>query len=78
MSFIHVFEYIAGLGVFGMAYWLLNGIVESIEDGTNPSGDVYNLYMYVWVGAVIMYLIFGGIWVARKYAEKEYQGGNKL
>ena len=75
MSFVHVFEYLGGLAMFGFLYWLLDGIKESLETAVSPSGDVYDLYTYVWTGAIIIYLIFGGIWLARTYAELKEQGG---
>lgn len=61
--------------MFGLVYWLLDGIKDSIETATSPSGDVYSFMVYAWIGSIIIYLLFGGIWVARKYAEQEYRGG---
>ena len=75
MGFIHVFEYLCGLAVFGFLYWILNGIKDEIQTAVAPSGDVYDLYLYVWTGSVIIYLLFGGIWLIRKYAELKEQGG---
>lgn len=76
MGFIHVFEYLGGLAIFGFVYWLLDGIQDEIITATNPSGDIYNFYTYVWIGCIIVYLFFGGIWLARKYAEMKEQGGH--
>ena len=75
MTFIHVFEYLSGLAVFGFLYWLLSGIRDEIIAGVTISGDIYDLYMYVWTGSIIIYLLFGGIWLARTYAELKEQGG---
>ena len=73
MSAIHVLEYVGGLVFFGITYWLLDGIQVELQS-VSSSGNVYDLYLYFWVGAIIIYIIFGGIWVARKYNEKEYSG----
>jgi len=72
MSFLPVAEYLGGLAFFGMGYWLLNGIKEEIQT-VSESGNIYDLALYVWVGIIFIYLIFGGVWVVRKYARREYQ-----
>lgn len=77
MGFIHVFEYLGGLAVFGIVYWLLDGIKSSISVATSHSGDISDLYYYIWAGVVIIYLLFGGIWLARKYAEDQYHTGGR-
>jgi len=68
LSAIHIIEYLAGLGVFGLAYWLLNGIFNSIK-GISLTTSPYNLILYIWTGTIIVYLIFGVIWLARMYSE---------
>lgn len=76
MSFIPVFEYLIGIGVFGFAYWLLNGILDTLI-GTNISetGTTYTILFYIWAGAIIVYLIFGGWWMIRRYDESQYHQG---
>lgn len=74
MSAIHVIEYIGGLAFFGFLYWIMNGILVEFLD-FSETGAVYNLALYVWPGIIIVYLIFGGIWVVRKYNERQYIGG---
>lgn len=72
-SFIPVLMYILGLGMFGFMYWLMNGILTSFIDvGIHKTGNAYNLLSYIWVGIIIIYLVFGGIWLVRKYNEREY------
>ena len=78
MSFVPVIEYIAGLVVFGFIYWLLDGILNifkglGVEDSTTYS--VYPLLTYIWFGLVVVYLVFGGIWLVRRYNEADMQGG---
>jgi len=74
MSFIPVLQYIVGLGIFGFLWWLTNGIVSSIVVvGVHKSGDVWELMQYVWLGIIFIYLIFGGIWLVRKYNEVQYK-----
>lgn len=71
MSFLPVVEYLAGLAFFGVGYWLLDGILDEISP-VSTTGNVYELGLYVWIGIIFIYLIFGGIWVVRKYTQKEY------
>jgi len=76
MSFVPVFQYLAGLGVFGIAYWFLNGLLtEFINTGVSETGNTYNLFSYFWIGIIFIYLIFGGWWLVRKYNEQQYRGG---
>ena len=74
-SFIPVAQYIIGLGVFGFTWWLTNGILdEFIAAGVHETGNIWNLLTYLWIGIILIYLIFGGWWLVRKYDEKEYRG----
>jgi len=73
MSALPVIEYLGGLCFFGLIYWLLDGIRVEIQT-VSETGNVYDLAIWVWAGIVILYLIFGGIWVVRKYTEFEYRG----
>ena len=46
-----------------------------VYDGlTFEEGLRLDLLLYIWTGAIIIYLIFGGYWVIRKYNEREYRG----
>jgi len=75
-SFIPVAQYIIGLGVFGFMWWLTNGILSSfIGAGVHETGDLFDLLRYLWVGIIIIYLVFGGWWLVRKYDEIQYKGG---
>ena len=69
MGFIYVMEYLLGLVFFGIGYWLLDGIKIELES-VSSNTDVFTLANYLWTGAIIIYLIFGGIWVSRRYTEK--------
>lgn len=76
MSFIPVMQYLAGIAVFGFFYWLFDGMLDMFKDTELAvSSNAYNLLLYLWVGILIIYLIFGGFWVVRKYNEREYMGG---
>jgi hypothetical protein len=35
----------------------------------------YDILIYLWYGIVVVYLIFGGIWLIRTYNEQQYQQG---
>ena len=73
MSFIPVKRYIIGIVVMGFAGWLLNGIKEAFTTpGIHETGSVWTLLDYIWIGGFIVYLIFGGIWLVRKYNEDQY------
>jgi len=74
MSFIHVFEYCCGLGVFGFLYWIMNGIQEEFQS-VSQSGNTFDILLYFWTGIIIVYILFGGIWVVRKYNEESYLNG---
>lgn len=74
MGLVYVMEYLMGLAFFGLGYWLLDGIQVELQT-VSETGNVYDLALYVWIGIIIIYLIFGGIWVVRKYSEKELQEG---
>jgi len=74
MGFLPVIEYMIGIGFFGFSYWFLNGIKETLEN-VSEQGNLYELCKYVWVAILIIYLIFGGIWLVRKYTEQEYTFG---
>lgn len=68
MSFLPVIEYLAGIGVFGFVYWVLDNIVdEFLAVGVHRTGDVHDLLFYLWLGILVIYLVFGGLWVIREY-----------
>ena len=77
-SFIPVVLYLIGLVVFGFISWRLDGIL-SIFRGMNLANTTdfgsYDILMYLWYAIVVIYLVFGGIWLIRTYNEREYQGG---
>jgi hypothetical protein len=74
----NVFLYLIGLVVFGLIYWLLDGILDIIK-ATNVADTTtftsYDLMLYVWAGIVIVYAIFGGIWLIRSFQTKDYTPG---
>ena len=75
MGAIHAIMYCAGITVFGGIWWFLNGMKGYFE-GMSETGLTYDLFNYIWLGIIIIYLIGGGIWLIRKYSEKEtYIGG---
>lgn len=76
MSFLPVLEYGAGIFAFGFVYWIMQGVIDSIYGtGMTTGSGVQMLLGYFWMGILIIYLIFGGIWMIRKYNESEYQQG---
>ena len=78
MSFTNIILYFIGLSVFGFLYWLLNGIVDILKvSGIHNTTDFtsYDLLMFIWGGLVVVYLIFGGIWMLRSYQRTVRLGG---
>jgi len=77
-SVIPVLMYLTGLVVFGFAYWICDGLVQIFKDTNLADTTTYTsfpLLLMVWTGIIVVYLIFGGIWVIRKYNEITQQGG---
>lgn len=77
-SFIPVAMYLIGLIVFGFLTWLLDGILVIFREMNIADTTTYGAYDFLWMawyGVVVIYLIFGGIWLVRTYNEREYQGG---
>ena len=73
MSFIPVLQYGAGLGVFGFIYWILNSIRGNlVEAGVHENTAVFSFLTFLWAGLLVIYLLFGGIWMIRKYNEDQY------
>ena len=66
--------YIGGIFTFGFLYWLLDGIRKDIQV-VATTGDTYDLLLMMWGALLIVYLIFGGVWVIRKYNEDQYRQG---
>ena len=76
MSFIPVLQNGVGLAIFGFVYWILDGIIDDlIAINIHVTGNAFNLLMYIWTGALIIYIIFGGWWLIRKYNEEQYARG---
>ena len=76
MSFIPVMEYIVSYIAFGITYWLLFGIMGMfIDSGVHYPGDTYNLLHYYWEGVVLVFIVFTGIYVVRKYQKFDRTGG---
>ena len=71
MSALPVVAYLGGIGVFGFVYWLLDGIRPYFMS-LSVQGDTYLFLCMVWGGSIIVYLLFGGLWMVRKYNEKLY------
>jgi len=42
--------------------------------GVSITGTTYDFIMLMWKGILLVYLIFGGIWVIRRYNEQETGG----
>ena len=73
-GFVNVIMYFVGLAVFGFLYWLLDGIMD-IMIGTGVADTTtfscYDFLLYIWAGIVLVYLVFGGIWLVRSMERSE-------
>lgn len=57
----------------------MDSIMDTITAlGIHETGNTYTLLMYMWTGVLIIYLIFGGWWVIRKYNEQQYMSGGMM
>ena len=66
----NVFLYVLGIVVFGIMYWLIGGILGIIIDtgvADTTTYSCWDIMWYVWCGLVIVYLVFGGIWLIKSY-----------
>jgi hypothetical protein len=73
MSFLPTIEYLAGIAAFGLTYWIMDNVLTEIAQvGIHQTGNVYNLLFYFWAGILVIYLVFGGWWLVRKYNEMKY------
>ena len=76
MSFIPTMNYLIGLAVFGFAYWILDGILDMfIEVDVHVAGTTFDVMHMLWTASLIVYIIFGGWWLIRKYNERNMYGG---
>ena len=79
MSFIPVFKYILGLGLFGFLYWLLDNImILFIDENIHTTGTTFNIIHALWTASLLVYLIFGGWQVIRQYNEQNNIHGGGL
>ena len=79
MSFVPVLQYGFGLGIFGFIYWLMDGVLDIMRDlGIHEEGTTYTFLTYLWAGILIIYIIFGGWWLIRKYEEQQYRPGGMI
>lgn len=77
-SFIPVLLYLIGLIMFGFMTWLLDGILGMFRAlGIHNTTDfgAYDILVFIWYSIVVLYLIFGAIWLIRTYNEPQHQGG---
>ena len=79
MSFIPVLQYGAGIVVFCFVYWIANGILEKfVGANVHVAGNVFFFFNYLWIGVLVVYIVFGGWWLIRKYNESEYSRGGMV
>ena len=70
MNIFPVMKYILGLGLFGLIYWFLDGMLTYFIDvNVHTAGTTFNLLHAGWTFGLIVYLIFGGIWTIKAYTE---------
>lgn len=57
-SVIYAMEYLLGLAMFGLVYWLLDGILPEFAF-VSVQDTAYNFAWYMWDAAIIIYILFG-------------------
>lgn len=62
---MYAFEYMLGIPIFGITYWILNGIlvdlrVMSVQD------TVFSYANYIWAATVVFYILFGIFYFLRR------------
>jgi len=63
-SALYAMEYLIGLPIFGLTYWVLDGIIPAFSI-ISTQDTVYTFAWYCWDAAVIIYLIFGMFYLYR-------------
>ena len=71
-SILYVLEYLLGFAVFGIIYWILNGILIDIST-VATNNIVYDFSSMIWTGSLVIYIIVGVFWLPSKI--KEIKGG---
>ena len=68
-----------GAGVLGFIGWILGGVKDIIiDEGIHTTGNLFDLMQYIWTAMFIIYLVFGGWWMVRKYNEDQYMTGGMI
>lgn len=67
-SVMYALEYLIGLAIFGLIWWLFNGILPTIGI-VSVKDDVYTLTNYLWGGSIIFYLVMGMFYFWRRIKE---------
>jgi hypothetical protein len=57
-SAVYVFEYLFGLFIFGLVYWIMDAILRGIAP-ISVQDNTYLLAMMLWAGILLVYLVFG-------------------
>jgi len=65
---LYALDYLGGLAIFGLAYYVLNGILVEFQlIGTDNLVTEYaNMF---WTGALVIYLVLGLFWLPRVLKE---------
>lgn len=73
-SALPVLAYLAGIVVFGMVYWFMNLLHIDLRF-VSLQGNPFGLITFTWTAIVIVYIIFGAIWLIKQYRTKQYPYG---
>lgn len=66
------FDYMIGLALFGLTYWLFNSILLEFQI-ISVQDDVYTFAWYLWHGTIVIYLVFGAFWFFNALKEWQYE-----
>jgi len=67
-SALLVLEYIGGYFVFGLFYWILNGILMPLKD-YSIDADLLAWCNLLWGGAIVLYMLLGAVYLFKAIKE---------
>jgi len=73
-SALPILAYIAGLVCFGVVYWFMNGLHIDLRF-VSLQGTPFTFIEFMWTAIVVVYVIFGAIWLIKQYTKKKYPYG---
>ena len=64
-SVFYAMEYLIGIPIFGLVYWVLDGILPTFST-VSTQGTVYNFAWYMLDATIVIYILFGMFYFYRR------------